>query len=268
MPHELLLFAQLPNSRLEQLLNIVAGIAGAQPQRVIEHHVVYRPQRDPVQRQYAVGASQNVQTTQRATSREQLSKDMFYWQTVKELDEAEFGSAQADGAASTEHAPKEKANPDAERKGWAVQFQDIPEAGQRPVTTRWVQTTDLIAGNPHAHMKATMYNYVSEYIDEGFQFVHKNATILLHRILRFPSLEQSRDSPLESLPPFKDLQPLDKSSAYVVQVSIKIQDNYKPETREKAQAELLALKGTLKGVIDLEPAERLALDTRVKPRPG
>lgn len=154
MPHELLLFAQLPNSRLEQLLNIVAGIAGAQPQRVIERHVVYRPQRDPLQRQYAVGASQNVQTTQRATSREQLSKDMFYWQTVKELDDADFGPA-----ASTEHAPKEKANPDAERKGWAIQFQDIPEAGQRPVTTRWVQTTDVVAGNPHAHMKATMYKY-------------------------------------------------------------------------------------------------------------
>lgn len=154
MPHELLLFAQLPNSRLEQLLNIVAGIAGAQPQRVIERHVVYRPQRDPLQRQYAVGASQNVQTTQRATSREQLSKDMFYWQTVKELDDADFGPA-----ASKEHAPKEKANPDAERKGWAIQFQDIPEAGQRPVTTRWVQTTDVVAGDPHAHMKATMYKY-------------------------------------------------------------------------------------------------------------
>ena len=114
----------------------------------------------------------------------------------------------------------------------------------------------------------TCHSYGSEYVDEGFQFVHKNATILLHRILRFPNPEQSRDSPLESLPPFKDLEPLDKSGAYVVQVSIKIQDNYKPETREKAQAELLALKGTLKGVIDLEPAERLALDTRVKARPG
>lgn len=269
MPHELLLFGQLPNSRHDQLLNILAGLAGAQPQRIIERHVVYRPQRDPLQRQYAVGASQNVQTTQRATSREQLAKDMHYWQIVKELDETDFGSAQADGAASTaEHARKEKASPDAERKGWTIHFQDIPEPGQRPVNMRWVQTTDIVAGDPHAHMKATMYNYVSEYVDEGYQFVTKNAIILVHRILRLPTPEQPRDSPLESLPPFSDLQPLDKSGAYVVQVSIKIQDNYKPETRDKAQNELLALKGTLKGVLDLEPADRLALDTRVKARPG
>ncbi|KAF4313739.1 Mediator complex subunit Med18 [Botryosphaeria dothidea] len=269
MPHELLLFAQLPNSRHDQLLNILAGISGAQPQRVIERHVVYRPQRDPLQRQYAVGASQNVQTTQRATSREQLSKDMYYWQTVKELDEADFGPAQqTPTAASTEHFRKEEASPDAERKGWTILFQDIPEPGQRPVNMRWVQTADIIAGDPHAHMKATMYNYVSEYIDEGFQFVYQNTTIFLHRILRLPSPEQPRDRPLEILPPLKDLEPLDRSGAFVVQVSIKIHDNYKPETREKAQAELLALKGSLKGVLELDPAERLALDTRVKARPG
>ncbi|KAH7030537.1 mediator complex, subunit Med18 [Macrophomina phaseolina] len=262
MPHELLLFSQLPNSRHDQLLNILAGISGAQPQRVIERHVVYRPQRDPLQRQYAVGASQNVQTTQRATSREQLSKDMYYWKTVKELDEADFGPA----AASTEHTRKEESSPNTERKGWSILFQDIPEPGQRPVNMRWVQTTDILTGDPHAHMKATIY--VSEYIDEGSQFVHQNATILLHRILRFPSSDQSRDRPLESLPPLNDLELLDKSGAYVLQVSIKINDNYKPETRDKAQAELLALKAMLKGVVDLEPAERLALDTRVKARPG
>lgn len=122
--------------------------------------MVYRPQRDPLQRQYAVGASQNVQTTQRATSREQLSKDMYYWQTVKELDEADFGPAQqTPTAASTEHFRKEEASPDAERKGWTILFQDIPEPGQRPVNMRWVQTADIIAGDPHAHMKATMYKY-------------------------------------------------------------------------------------------------------------
>lgn len=98
--------------------------------------------------------------------------------------------------------------------------------------------------------------------------MHKNAVILLHRILRLPTPEEPRDSPFESLPAFTDLEPLDKSDAYVIQASIKIQDNYKPETREKAQKELIALKATLKGVIDLDPAERLSLDTRVKARPG
>lgn len=183
MPHELLLFSQLPNSRHDQLLNILAGISGAQPQRVIERHVVYRPQRDPLQRQYAVGASQNVQTTQRATSREQLSKDMYYWKTVKELDEADFGPA----AASTEHTRKEESSPNTERKGWSILFQDIPEPGQRPVNMRWVQTTDILTGDPHAHMKATMYKYALLPLYAAVEFTYHRVVMSRNTLTKAPS---------------------------------------------------------------------------------
>ncbi|KAK7532387.1 mediator complex, subunit Med18 [Phyllosticta citribraziliensis] len=257
MPHELLHFGQVPQSRHDQLLNILAGIAGMQPRRLIERHVIYRPQRNPVQRQYAVGASQTVQTTQRATSREQLQKDMYYWQTVTELDEADL-TEPTNGVDTKPHVQ------DGEAKGWTILFQDIPEAGQRPINMRWIQTSDVTAGDPHAFMKASQYKYVSEYIDEGYQFVHKNAIILLHRIMRLPTSVPSRDSPVEALPSYDELEPLDSSGAYILQVSIKIQDNYKPETREKATAEIMAFKNVMKGVVELGPAERLSLDTRVK----
>ncbi|KAK7555758.1 mediator complex, subunit Med18 [Phyllosticta citricarpa] len=262
MPHELLHFGQVPQSRHDQLLNILAGIAGMQPRRLIERHVIYRPQRNPVQRQYAVGASQTVQTTQRATSREQLQKDMYYWQTVKELDELDL-SEPTNGVDTKPHVQNGEATPEP-RKGWTMLFQDIPEAGQRPINMRWIHTSDVSLGDPHAFMKASQYKYVSEYIDEGYQFVHKNAVIHLHRILRLPNSVPGRDSPLETLPPLDKLEPLDSSGAYILQVSIKIQDNYKPETREKATAEIMAFKNVMKGVVELGPAERLSLDTRVK----
>lgn len=98
--------------------------------------------------------------------------------------------------------------------------------------------------------------------------MHKNATIYLHRILRLPNSIPTSDSPVESLPPLQKLELLDSSGAYILQVSIKIQDNYKPETREKATAEMLAFKNVMKGVVELNPAERLSLDTRVKATPG
>ncbi|KAK8202755.1 mediator complex, subunit Med18 [Phyllosticta capitalensis] len=266
MPHELLHFGQVPQSRHDQLLNILAGIAGMQPRRVVERHVIYRPQRNPVQRQYAVGASQTVQPTQRATSREQLQKDMYYWQTVKELDEAELGDG-TNGVDTKTHVQNGEATPEP-RKGWTILFQDIPEAGQRPINMRWMQTTDVVAGDPHAFMKASQYKYVSEYVDEGYQFVHKNATIYLHRILCLPNSVSTSDAPVQSLPSLQKLELLDSSGAYILQVCIKIQDNYKPETREKATAEMLAFKNVMKGVVELNPAERLSLDTRVKAVPG
>ncbi|KAF2142342.1 uncharacterized protein K452DRAFT_318004 [Aplosporella prunicola CBS 121167] len=250
--HELLLFGQVPPSRHEQLLNILAGIAGMQPQRSIQRHVVYKPQRAPMRRQYAQGASQNLPTNQRQQAQNPLTKDQYYWQIVRDVHEADF-----------ENGPDAPRNGD--QKGWATLFQDVPEPGKRPANLRWTQTTDISSGNAHAFMKASLYRYVSEYVDEGYQLVHKNAVILLHRILRFPNPDPSIDHPLEKLPPFNNLEPLDKSGGYVLQVTVTLQDGYKPETLEKGNAEIMAFKNLMKGVVELDAADRLAMDTRVKP---
>ena len=57
---------------------------------------------------------------------------------------------------------------------------------------------------------------------------------------------------------------LDPSGAYVLQAAVRIQDGSKVETMTKGTNELLALKEMLKGVVDMEVGDRLALDTRVK----
>ena len=51
----------------------------------------------------------------------------------------------------------------------------------------------------------------------------------------------------------------------MLQVTVTLQDGYKPETLEKGNAEIMAFKNLMKGVVELDAADRLAMDTRVKP---
>jgi len=43
-----------------------------------------------------------------------------------------------------------------------------------------------------------------------------------------------------------------------------VQDGNKPETMTMAMNELMRLKETMKGVLDMEMGDRLALDTRMR----
>lgn len=57
---------------------------------------------------------------------------------------------------------------------------------------------------------------------------------------------------------------LDASGAYILQASVRVQDGSKVETVQRGVSELLGLRETLRGVVELEMVERLALDTRVR----
>jgi mediator of RNA polymerase II transcription subunit 18, fungi type len=109
--------------------------------------------------------------------------------------------------------------------------------------------------------------------------VHNNLVLLLHRILRFPdksaissqatnghsqSTVGSLGGPVEELPYFSDLQLLDKSGSWILQSSVRVLDGSKPESMALGINELKAFKDQMKGVVDLEVGDRLALDTRVR----
>ncbi len=62
----------------------------------------------------------------------------------------------------------------------------------------------------------------------------------------------------------QDYIPFDLSGAYVLQASVRLQDGNRPESITLGLNELKNIKEMMKGVVDLEPGDRLALDTRVK----
>ncbi len=82
---ELLLFGQVPSSRHEIVLSVLAGIAAMQPQYVLEKHIVFKPTRPPASaRAGPAGANQGVLATQSHTM--QVLGDIFYLQLVADID--------------------------------------------------------------------------------------------------------------------------------------------------------------------------------------
>ncbi len=81
--HELLLFGQIPSSRHEQVLNILAGVAAMQPVPALEKHLVFKPNRLPASaRPVQVGGAQDIQKSQVQALQAQNQGDLFYMQLV------------------------------------------------------------------------------------------------------------------------------------------------------------------------------------------
>ena len=102
--------------------------------------------------------------------------------------------------------------------------------------------------------------HVSSYTISGHRFTHHSICLLLYRIL-LPASKEKNDSTSDGLP---EPRLLDPSGTYILQASVRVQDGSKVETMTKGVNELLGLKETLKGVVELEIGDRLALDTRVR----
>lgn len=54
----------------------------------------------------------------------------------------------------------------------------------------------------------------------------------------------------------------DISGAYILQASVEAMDGSAAELKDRASAQLLAMKETLRQAVTLSPGDRLALDTR------
>lgn len=102
--------------------------------------------------------------------------------------------------------------------------------------------------------------HVSTFTNSGHRFTHHSISILLYRIT-LPAGTVKTDSASDGVPQTRLLDP---SGTYILQASVRVQDGSKVETMTKGVNELLGLRETLKGVVDLEIGDRLALDTRVR----
>ncbi|KAI9829269.1 MAG: Mediator of RNA polymerase II transcription subunit 18 [Phylliscum demangeonii] len=254
--HELLLFGQVPAASHDQVLKIIAGIAGMQAEHVVEHHVVFKPKRAPASsRGGPIGASQAVQTHQPPPN--QLNGELFHLQLIGDVAEHSEGGGTEGNAKN--HVPP---------KAWSLCFFDLPEVpGRRPVTSRLVSSVDITQGNAFDFMDGLGYARLSEYIVDGDRVVYNNVVALLHRVVRCPQLKAEPSAAGKDgtkAPDDQTWTPLDPSSAYILQASIRVQDGSKPELMTVAINELQSFRDMLKGVVDLEVGDRLAMDPRVR----
>ena len=193
--HELLLFGQIPASRHDQVLNILAGIAAMQPVPVLEKHLVFKPNRLPAStRPKQVGAAQDIQKAQMQALQAQTQGDLFYMQMVVDVsgaggrdgeqsdsvvgageetviqvrDLSYGGKCRSNGfqqkTSNAECRSQETASVETPTTAgiWTLQFRDLPEvARQRPVTSRLVADVPITSGDHMQFMNALEYSYVS-----------------------------------------------------------------------------------------------------------
>ena len=107
------------------------------------------------------------------------------------------------------------------------------------------------------------HSFAQSYHVIGHRFTHLNSSIRFYRtIIRPQTTEREELSAISS--DASDEPLLDASGAYIVEVSVRVQDGTKVEQAKRGMTELLNLKETLKGAIELDAGDRLALDTRMR----
>ena len=105
--------------------------------------------------------------------------------------------------------------------------------------------------------------FVNGYVTTGARFVYGNVVIRMTRI--YISVPTESEHFLASAPPSREnLKLLDPSGTYLVEATVRAEDNSSSTIREKAMEELLGFAKTIEGAIDFHVPDRLALETKVK----
>ena len=148
--HELNLYGQVIFERYEQVLNILAGVAAMQPQRVLERHIIYKPLREPDEPGANLGRRGGTQQVAQKQKQVAAPVVLYHNKLIQQLDENDFGSLPKEGGKSLSADIEDGDDP-----VWSQVFNDIPDTGDRGVSIRFTNTTDLMSGDPHAHMIAS-----------------------------------------------------------------------------------------------------------------
>ncbi|KAL8684977.1 MAG: hypothetical protein Q9218_008046 [Villophora microphyllina] len=284
--HELLLHASIPSYRHKQVLNILAGVAAMQPQPFHEKHTVYKPTRPPNRAPTTqVGGSQAIKSQGNAVHAA-MQGDLFYLHVVEDLaekgegdegngdtngveDDARDGLDGVDGgqgdagaglgvdknlSTNTSLPVPHSSEPKFHSPKLTLQFRDIPEAGNlRPVTSCIMNDIPINDGDAEAFMSSLEYQQISMHHLRGHRFTYNSISLLLFQPLILPP-----NSGVSS-----GFVPVDPQT-WILQASLRVQDGTKPDQMARGVKELMALKEMLKGSVELEKVERMALDTRVR----
>ncbi|MCJ1286998.1 Mediator of RNA polymerase II transcription subunit 18 [Xylographa opegraphella] len=173
--------------------------------------------------------------------------------------------------ATTENIASPESVTDLNNHEWSIEFRDLPDVpGRRPVTSRLMASVPVTGGDPIHVMDSLGYNYVSEYLIQGYQLIHNNIILFLQLpYVVAPELQTESGNglppapiPVEKLSSPGNFKPLDSGGTFVLQASVRVQDGTKPESMAIAISELTDFRDLMRGIVEMEVGDRLALDTR------
>lgn len=230
--HELLLFSQISPARHNQVLNILAGVTGSQPFAYQDQTALFAQLRAPEininsKKKPAPGTPQPQKWVHKLSRPVQIIND----------------------------APESSGQ-------WRVRVEQTPDPSVKDHTAREVIESSV--QDVKIFLDAASYKLLGQQYYLGHRFVMGNVVIRIFRVLlttqQFPADKILEGPPLA----VSELEVLDPSGTYMVEVSVRVEDRKNTKIAERAYAELLGFKAEVEGVLDLRTPDRLALDTRVK----
>jgi len=245
--HELSLFGQVPLARLEQVLNILAGLSAMQPRPLYEAHTILAP-RPPTK-------DANKPTSKRATRED--NKPTTYQHLIQPLQLSDFGS--------DPEARKPETEAEAQESLLRIRTSDVPEPETKAFILRRVEEDTVPADGAQKYHDAAKYRSVLTYYVEGQRLICKDVVLSLYRNLISKTGQEAVEvGKAGNVPATADLELVDPSGGFVLEATVRIEDRSKTVLMQRAMEELGWLKAELKGVVELRVPERLSLDTRVR----
>ncbi|KAG0136733.1 mediator complex, subunit Med18 [Tuber indicum] len=139
---------------------------------------------------------------------------------------------------------------DVKSQKWRMRLEDIPEVTRRPVTSRNVLGAGFGEGDALGLVDSLGFMLQTTYFMTVSTLIHNNIIITLSQY----------GNPY----PTSGLQPLDPAGSWVLKAAVRVQSHQDVESINTGIGELKVFKELMRGMCDLEVAERLALDTRVR----
>ncbi|KAF4452435.1 hypothetical protein F53441_4715 [Fusarium austroafricanum] len=120
-------------------------------------------------------------------------------------------------------------------------------------------------------LRENSHTFKTETIEEVYRFYRDEIEFCLVRHYFLQPLEnytpmetkQQQSVPLDTLPPWESLTPVDQQKRWFLQVKAHVVQDNKPDEIRKAQEQLMAIRRELEGVFDFRGIDRKVHDTRV-----
>lgn len=107
---------------------------------------------------------------------------------------------------------------------------------------------------------------MNRYVVKGDRFYDQDTTLFLHRLYKAPDAPRGQAENWSFMNEADSTSLFDISGAYILQASVDAVDGSTAELKDRASAQLLAMRDTLKQAVSLTPGDRLALDTKAPRR--
>jgi len=135
---------------------------------------------------------------------------------------------------------------------WSVVYADTPEANNKhELTSRVILKSDVSNGNAIKFVESLGYSYSHEYTRNGKYVVRNNSVLSLFQILKPEHGYQDQNQSFNFI------------NQWILQASITVNNSQDPFLINQASEELKAVRMDLRGICDLEQANRQSLDTRI-----